>query len=397
MNAKIAILSSLYPPFNVGGTEKAVALLAETLALRGHSVIVISLHPGPDESVEEKNNVKVYRLPLDNLYMPWLGGPRPPPWKRLLWHIRDRWNRHAAERVAAILERERPAVLHTNSVSGFSVAVWSAARRLKIPVVHTLHDYYVLCTRTTLYTQGKVCEKRCLDCALLTGNRRGASRQVNAVAGVSEAVLDRHLRNGYFPRSALAVIPNIQPYSDACPQAKHAKLTFGFIGRVTREKGIELLLEALSSVPGLDCELKIAGSSEEGYREELQQRFPDPRVEWLGYTLAETFYALVDVVVIPSVWAEPLGYTCIESLYAGKNVIAADTGGLREIAPLAPLHQLFPAGSRDALADALRKAMDEKTAWQQPHRPGDDVLCRFSGQSVLEAYEKLYADAINRT
>jgi glycosyltransferase involved in cell wall biosynthesis len=136
--------------------------------------------------------------------------------------------------------------------------------------------------------------------------------------------------------------------------------------------------------------LKVAGRVDPEYLAALKHRFPDARVQWLGYTAEEQFYSLVDVVIIPSVWAEPLAYTCIESMFAGKSVIAADIGGLREIAVLVPLHRLFRAGDDAALAAAMQEALQNKESWKQSRIPSPEVCGRFSENTIVRRYEELY-------
>jgi len=70
---KLLLISTLYPPHVIGGAEKAAAQLAEALVRRGHEVVVASLYPGSSEVVENRNGVRVYRLPLDNFYWPLTG------------------------------------------------------------------------------------------------------------------------------------------------------------------------------------------------------------------------------------------------------------------------------------------------------------------------------------
>ena len=76
---KILIISTLYPPHVIGGAEKAAAELAEALVRRGQEVVVVSLHPGSSEGVEDRNGVRVYRLPIDNFYWPFGRKKKPNP------------------------------------------------------------------------------------------------------------------------------------------------------------------------------------------------------------------------------------------------------------------------------------------------------------------------------
>jgi len=148
---RIVIVNALYAPLILGGAERSVTLLAEELARCGDQVSVITLHPDPEETVETLNGVRVYRLPLDNRYWHYGQGARPAPAARLLWHIGDVWNRRAAERVGQILDHERPDVVHSNIITGFSVSVWQEVKKRNIRLVHTLRDYYLLCSRSALF------------------------------------------------------------------------------------------------------------------------------------------------------------------------------------------------------------------------------------------------------
>src|SRR5579884_3916291 len=178
---RIVIVNALYPPYKRGGAEKSTSLLAESLAARGDHVCVISLSPGKSTSVESRNGVRVYRVPLDNLYWPFDFGSRRSARSRLLWHIANMWNVRAADRVGRILDDERPDVMHTNVLTGFSPAVWRAARCRGIRVVHTLRDYSLLCVRSTLFGNGRFCARRCGACVVLTSISKVASTHVDAL------------------------------------------------------------------------------------------------------------------------------------------------------------------------------------------------------------------------
>src|SRR5580693_6450239 len=147
---KILVISTLYPPHVIGGAEKAAAMLAEAMVDKGLDVVVISLHPEAEERVEERNGVRVYRLPLDNFYWPFNRAKKPGALSRIAWHVREMWNRKAARRIGRILDIEVPDVVHTHNISGFSVAAWREVKRRNIHLVHTLHDYYLMCSRYSL-------------------------------------------------------------------------------------------------------------------------------------------------------------------------------------------------------------------------------------------------------
>jgi glycosyltransferase involved in cell wall biosynthesis len=394
---KILIISTLYPPHVIGGAEKAACELAEALVRRDHAVVVVSLHPESNEVVEDRNGVRVYRLPLDNFYWPFGRDEKPSILRRLAWHIREMWNPVAARRIGKILDAEMPDVVNTHNVCGFSVAAWKEVKRRNVRLVHTLHDYYLMCPRCTLFRSGRVCEKRCLDCKLLTSAKRASSRVPDAVVSVSQHALEEHIRRHYLEEVPSAVIYNIQGGAklpirqNANAEPLSRDLVFGFIGRVEQEKGIETLLEATRQVNQLNWKLKIAGRGLDGYIQNLKRTYSDPRIEWLGFTDSSEFYSSVDAVVIPSLWPEPLPYVCVESLHAGRSLICASSGGIPEIARLSNMVEFFPAGNVDSLAEKMNLALSSPQKWRENKVPDASSLCAFREESIVKSYLREYA------
>ena len=389
---KILIISTLYPPHVVGGAEKAAAELAEAMVRHGHVVVVVSLHPGSGEVVENRNGVRVYRLPIDNFYWPFGREQKPNPFYRLAWHIREIWNPAAARRIGKILDAETPDVVNTHNVCGFSLAAWCEVKRRKVRLVHTLHDYYLMCPRCTLFRNGRCCQKRCLDCKLLTSKKRGLSRLPDAIVSVSQHALSEHVSRHYLENVHSTVIYNIQRHAKSSFREKpdirllSADLVFGFIGRVEQEKGIETLLEATKQLNQPNWRLKIAGRGLNDYIQNLRRTYVDSRIEWLGFTDSSEFYSSVDAVVIPSLWAEPLPYVVVESLHAGRGLICSSSGGIPEIARLSQMVEFFPAGNARALAEKMNLALASAQKWQETKVPDASRLSAFQEKYVVEKY-----------
>jgi glycosyltransferase involved in cell wall biosynthesis len=398
---RVLIVSTLYPPIVQGGAEKAAAHLAEALASAGEDVAVISLHPGPEPVEEERNGVRVYRLPLDNLYWPFSSDVRPHAAHRLLWHLRDAWNWRAARRVAAILDRERPDVMHTHSICGFSIAIWNEARKRGIRLVHTTHDYYLLCLRSDMFPQGRRCDGNCLKCRLGTVGRRYWSSKLDAIISVSQFVLATHRSRGYFQCVDASVSFNVSPpLHDAGKLALPAeddRFVFGFIGRVEEQKGIHVLLEATRMLTRSHWRLRVAGRGRAAFVAQLRQRFPDPRIEWLGYTDADSFYPSIHLIVLPSVWSDPLPFVAIESLERGKGMIAARSGGIPEIACLGRVVATYPAENRAALASLMDEAMARPDRWRTGGFADIATARMFCADRIVAQHQATYASRSNRS
>src|SRR5690606_15207632 len=122
-----------------------------------------------------------------------------------------------------------------NSLMGFSAAAWDAAASLDIPIVHTAHDWYLPCMRSTMLRSGRRCARQCASCFVYSRRRKSASARVDAFIGVSNFVRQTHLNCGFFASVGLTtVIHNPSPPRRPPPfPNSHARepLRLGFLGR----------------------------------------------------------------------------------------------------------------------------------------------------------------------
>ena len=391
----ILIVNTLYPPSQVGGAEKSVSLLAEAMVRAGNRVVCVCLHGSRDQVEETINGVTVIRLPLDNIYWPYEAQKKPSQIKRLLWHVFDMWNFKAGSRLGKIMDSVKPDVIHTNNLTGFSVSVWHEAKRRGIPIVHTLRDYSLACSRAALFRNNKLCEQRCFDCTVLTQIRKKSSGRVDHVASNSGYVIAAHERHGYFPNIHGSVIYNIadlraQPTAARTPSDV---LVFGFIGRIEEEKGIEVVLQATTRLKSTAWRLVIAGKGLQEYVAGLKSQYPDPRIEWAGFMSPENFYTSVDTSIIASVWPEPLPRTLIESFAYGRSALCARSGGIPEIAARGPQVAEYDAHDVDTLAGLMDQAVETMALWKMARAADPEFFASFSEKEVVRRYSDLYDQA----
>jgi glycosyltransferase involved in cell wall biosynthesis len=115
-----------------------------------------------------------------------------------------------------------------------------------------------------------------------------------------------------------------------------------YAGRITTEKGLAVVIEALGATPGENpVELRIAGVIEDpGYwsrcralQAEAMARRPGLDVTYLGhldYDATDELFGQSHIVTVPSLWPEPLGAVALEAMCAGAAVIASSVGGLND-------------------------------------------------------------------
>lgn len=354
---KIAFISTLYAPHELGGAERAMRVLAEAAAGIGHEAVAISLAPDGVARQGQVGPVKTYYVPLANVYWPFRKA-RAGPVQRALWHLIDAYNPVMGARVGRILDAEQPDLVQTDNLLGFSVAPWRAAQRRGIPVVQTLHDYYLACPNSSMFRGGQSCAVQCSACRALCAPRRALSTIPAAVVSVSRRTLERVEGSGAFRSVAHKMIAHGVNDVRASPppradRAPGGVLCIGYLGRVEATKGIEVLLDAARRMPGGSVRVLVAGQGEPGYVESLKARCAGLDVSFLGFTKPAELFAQIDVLVVPSVWEEPLGRVIFEAYEHGVPAVVSRAGGMPEIVDEGRTGFVFEAGNARALADLL--------------------------------------------
>lgn len=390
---KVLVLCALYEPLGIGGAERVARTLATSMRDEGHEVVVLTT-AGRRHADRVVDGIRVRSLSLRNVYP--LEGPRHSPLKPL-WHAIDSYNFAMRSGVSRVLAEERPDLMHSHLLTGFSASAWSAARAAGIPVVHTLHDHYTICSRSTMTTGANPCGHWHLRCRALSLPRRRESGRVAHVVGVSKYILHRHQEYGAFPDVPASVIPNPCHLvgSPARTPAEVPETRLGFLGRLDRIKGIELLL---ASVQGLDgnWRLFIAGEgSDDAYVRRVRARYPDPRVVFVGRMDPRDFLDTLDLLIVPSLFPETFGLSAAEALAVGCPVLVSDRGALPEL--VVPgrngfiFHADDPADLRRALFELVPRPDSLRALAEDCRRSAEP----FAPRRVAAMYSDVYRSVID--
>ncbi|MBD3257705.1 glycosyltransferase [candidate division GN15 bacterium] len=388
---KILFVNSLYYPNVVGGAERSLQLLAESLAAAGEEIVVLSTDDETHSGMV--NGVRVYYVRSPNLY--WMRTAKSQPaYKKPLWHMIDSYNPRVRPIVSDIIAKEKPEILHTNNLAGLSVAVWHAARDHRLPIVHTIRDHYLLCARGLMYHKGRECEPRCGYCRALAWPRRRAARLVDAVVGVSRFILDKHLRFGYFANTCLQT--HIYNSVGIAAQGRRRRRTtddfvFGYVGQLAPAKGIEFLLQRFKRLNKPGTRLRVFGRAlNEAYVRMLREQYGGRSVEFLGHCAIEDVYPAVDTVVIPSLCDDAFPRTLIESYSFGVPVIATTRGGAAEMLVEGETGFLFDPGREGDIEDRLSRMADTPELVEQFAPACLKVASELTGELVVQRYRETY-------
>jgi glycogen synthase len=346
----VVLLSWEYPPVVVGGLSRHVHELARGLVEEGHRPTVYTRgHPeAPARSMER--GVRVVRVQ---------GWPRRLTSKNLVRWVTG-FNRALVRRSRPDLRKDPPDVLHAHD--------WLVARASEVlredfglPLVATIHA-----TESGRH-QGRIHEH---TQRLIDGVERRLTARADRVIACSE-----HMRREVgdlfnVPMSKVDMIPNEVDSSvlggDGGGGARRWQgPLILFAGRLEYEKGVQTVLEALPSierrVPGVGLVVAGAGT----YRASLEQRARDigldGQVRFAGFVEEadlRSLYRSAALVVVPSLY-EPFGLVALEAMASGAPVVAADTGGLREIVEHESTGLRFRPDDPRALADAAVRVLTD--------------------------------------
>jgi glycosyltransferase involved in cell wall biosynthesis len=389
---KLLTLSDLYHPHIIGGGELAAQRLAEGMRNYGFSSVVITI--APEEKIEEVNGVKVYYVTIKNLYHYFPKRPRRSWPIRSMYHLLDLYNPMMGRVVGRILDLERPDLVHTHAIAGFSGAVWPAAKRRGLPLVHSIHDYYLLCANSGMFKAGNNCLKPCVACLPFHYVRRKLARQVDYVVADSGFVMARHRHHGFFKQARQRFIHNAAiPAAFTIQKQFHDPPRFGCMSRLVESKGVELLLEVFSGMASNGATLSIAGAGDPDYVRNLQERFAGPRVKFLGYVPLDEFFGSVDVLIVPSLWHDPNPLVVMDALSRGIPVIGAQRGGIPEIIEAGKTGFLFEPSRPAELQEKIQIFLEQpglaiQMEQQCRRRAGEftpETFCR----QYLEVYRSL--------
>jgi glycosyltransferase involved in cell wall biosynthesis len=401
----VMVANNIYPPIVAGGAELIVSYLCEGLARRGHRVTVVStcgpqMEPYP---AELRNGVEVIRFFPPNFYWSFERS-REPGLKKWLWHARDAWNLQAGSRLKAIIENARPHMVHTHLIDGISAAVWARARRAGVPVVHTAHDYHLLCPRAFMLSRDwRLCTQPSLPCKLFRGWHVATTRLIDVFASPSRFLLDMHEKAGLRAARRLVVPNGIPLPSDAAKvraaRPSDSRRRFLMLSRLTVEKGVRVVLDAVSRLPrDLEAEIVIAGKGplEEEVRAAAAS---DPRIIFLGYIEREAKVEALSragYLLLPSLWYENAPVAIVEAAAYGLGVIGSDIGSIPEFVEEGRTGLLFPPGDAAALAALMTRVALDPAALPGLEARTEAFARRFAVEHMVDAYEELYVASLSR-
>lgn len=363
---KVLVVSYLLDPQRGGGAATAALRLCQGLAERGVEVVAVTSHDERQPRTVTQDGIRTHAFRPRNLY--WVADKSRQPWpKKVVWQLIDTWNPQVYRYLRAIIQRERPDVVHVHKMRGLSPAVWSAAAAEQcVPIVHTCHDYEVVSPEGLLDSAvGRMALARHPVLRPYQAARAWWSRAVHVITAPSRFTLDTVTGLGFFDRARPLVVPNSHGFRAAeLASLTHAiseppgdTFNYLYLGRLETVKGIDVLLRAFAAIAAAapHVRLDVAGDGSRG--DALRAAYGGlSQVRFHGHVAGDEkrrLIAAADALVMPSIVREVFGISIAEAYAFGKPVIAARIGGMPELVRPGQTGLLVEPGDEAGLQEAL--------------------------------------------
>lgn len=394
--------------YRKGGSEAYMFDLIDLLKKNGHQVIEFSM---ADKNNQESKYKDFFIKNIDFT-------KREGFFRDLLKAGHLLYSFEARKKLQALIDKEKPDIAHLHNFSfQLTPSVLSVLKKNNIPIVWTMHDYKLICPNYRLFTQGEVCE-RCKKYKFYNCFKYRCIKNESAMSFLAmlEMYLHKIILRSYdlidlyiSPSKFLAdkviswgnkadKVKHIYNFIDLQKFSVNAESGEGllYFGRLSQEKGLMTLLEALKELSEIN--LQIIGDGPQ--KAEIQDYITENNlnnVKLMGYKTGDELYSLIKksrLIVIPSMWYENNPIAILEAFALGKPIIGADLGGIPELVKDGQTGFLFKHGQS---ADLEEKIKDNYFNSESIKKIGENCRkfveqnCDSKGhlEQILNAYKTL--------
>lgn len=330
--------------------------------------------------------------------------------------LRARESSAAARRVAKLIARHRPDIVHVhNFFPELTPSVHRVAAQAGAAVVQTLHNYRLFCANATFERDFKPCElcvsdgrrnaigyscyrnSRIASAAVVAMQRRAIDDgmlvdNVDRFIALTRFARDKFVESG-LPADRVAIKPNaLGSGPRATGEARRGIL---FASRLAHEKGLEVLIEAWRELP--EVPLTILG--EGPMRDKLEAQAP-ANVAFKGHVDSGSVLKhmqAAQALILPSLWYEGFPMALVEAFSCSLPVLASDIGSLAEIVDPGRTGLLFPPNDAERMANTIRAFLASP---EQAARMGRQARHEFETQYCptqnLPRLLEIYDEALKR-
>lgn len=400
-----------YLPEKIGGTELYTRTLMRHQVAQGDSVALFTPSQTQEPSIEK--GMQIYRVPIGE--------------RTATAVFQSNFRQPELETAfAQTLEKENPDVVHIQHLMGLPFNIASHIQKADIPYLVTLHDYWYLCANAQLLTNydetvcaGPTYWLNCARCALARAGHKNALPLIPALAplfgwrhGRLHSILQQaqtliaptQFTATIYQQMGIAadkieIIPHgIAPPAQMPPRPRQKEFLIGYIGGISSQKGVHVLIEAVNQLTDLDVQLTIYGdlTAFPDYAAQLQAQVSHPQIYLAGRLPHEALWrglAGFDLLVVPTLWYETASLIVQEAFAARVPVVASNIGVMPERVQDGVDGRLFPPGDVSALAAILRHLATDREALAQLQ---DNIQPVFTIDEHVKAVTAVYQNALSK-
>lgn len=307
----------------------------------------------------------------------------------------------------------KPDIIHLNNIhSQLSPIIASLGYRKKIPVVWTLHDYKLVCPAYLLMSEGRLCEacyenrwsvvsKKCIKRNLMASlvayfeARFWHPAKLTKITDLfisPSGFLKTKMIKGGFAEDKIVVLNNFVNSENLTVDPGTKEEYYCYVGRLSPEKGVDLLLNAAAELP--DYKLKIIGAGP--LEDRLLSGRENSNVEFLGYKTGKELRTIISgskFIIVPSNWFENNPLIILESLCLGTPVIGSDIGGIPELIKPGFNGILFTADNTDELRLKIKSLWEDHSSFDRS-KISVDALNNYSSTRYYQSLINLYVNLL---
>lgn len=346
--------------------------------------------------------------------------------------------------IAKILQDIKPDIVHIGHLNHLSTSLIKTIHEYKIPIIFTLHDYWLMCPRGQFIQRSgdnqnnlwAVCDKqedrKCAEkcyAGYISGaqeqwqtdtdywqnwiarrmqHTREISNLVDYFIAPSRYLYQRFVNDFNLPENKIGYLDygfDLKRFTISRQRQTTEPFTFGYIGTHIPAKGIQYLIKAFGLLQG-HCLLRIWGRPNQNTNnlKNIIKSLPQhlqTNIEWLpeyrNSDIVNDVFNHTDCIVVPSIWFENSPLVIHEALQARVPVITADVGGMAEYVQHEVNGLLFKHRDIQSLATQMQRLMDDPAFAQQLGQAG---YIQSTNKNIpnmpdhVSAIEKIYLDVL---
>ena len=334
------------------------------------------------------------------------------------------YNREAYKNLRRLIRDEGPDVVYVlQQINALSPSVFKAAKDEGVRVVHRLSDFNIMCPRSDFLCDGEICtactggdyskarERRCCHGSRATTEVRVASMRFHRARRLFDCV-DAFVCPTAFTASLLEksgvdegrinVVPTFVPAYERKAEPALGEPYVLYLGRISHEKGVDLLVKAAIGRPGL--RLKVTGRIDDEYAKDIVAQVEAAgaadRIEFVGFVKGAEKDALIDgaaCVACPSTWYENMPNTVLEAYAHGKPAVVFDVGCMPEIVEDGVTGTVVPFRDADALGEAVTRYVRDPELAERHGEIGLNLANeRYTAKKHLDALLGILQSGVER-